>query len=35
MIEKRLDEIAKMLGGEISDTKFSDTKIKGISIDYG
>lgn len=33
MIEKRLDEIAKMLGGEISDTKFSDTKIKGISID--
>ena len=33
MIEKRLEEIAKMLGGEISDDKFNDTKIKGVSID--
>ena len=33
MIERSLEEIAKMLGGEISNPKYSKTKIKGISID--
>ena len=32
MIERSLEEIAKMLGGEISNPKYSKTKIKGISI---
>ncbi|WP_311481965.1 UDP-N-acetylmuramoyl-tripeptide--D-alanyl-D-alanine ligase [uncultured Anaerococcus sp.] len=33
MIEKTLGEIAHMIDGEISDEKFSDVKIKGISTD--
>lgn len=33
MIEKTLDQIAHMIGGEICDEKFSDVKIKGISTD--
>ena len=33
MIEKTLGEIAHMIGGEISDENFADTKIKGISTD--
>ena len=33
MIERCLDQIAKMVGGEISDSKYSDVKIKGVSID--
>lgn len=33
MIEKTLDQIAQMIGGEICDEKFSDVKIKGISTD--
>ncbi|MFR4763090.1 MAG: UDP-N-acetylmuramoyl-tripeptide--D-alanyl-D-alanine ligase, partial [Anaerococcus obesiensis] len=33
MIERNLEEIANMLGGEISNPKYSKTKIKGISID--
>lgn len=33
MIEKTLGQIAQMIGGDISDEKFSDIKIKGISTD--
>lgn len=33
MIERSLGHIAKMLKSEISDFKFSNTKIKGVSID--
>ena len=33
MIERCLDQIAKMVDGEISDPKYSDVKIKGVSID--
>ncbi|MDD6919577.1 MAG: Mur ligase domain-containing protein, partial [Peptoniphilaceae bacterium] len=33
MIERKLGEIAKMIGGEISDEKYSDLKIKGVSSD--
>ena len=33
MIEKTLGQIAKMIGGEISNEEFSDVKIKGISTD--
>lgn len=33
MIERNLGEIAKMIGGEISDEKYSDLKIKGVSSD--
>lgn len=33
MIEKTLGQIAQMIGGQISDEKFSDIKIKGISTD--
>lgn len=33
MIERCLDQIAKMVDGEISDPKYSHIKIKGVSID--
>ena len=33
MIEKTLGQIAQMIGGQISDEKFADIKIKGISTD--
>lgn len=33
MIEKTLGQIAQMIGGQISDEKFVDIKIKGISTD--
>lgn len=33
MIEKTLGQIAQMIGGDISDEKFADIKIKGISTD--
>lgn len=33
MIKKTLGEIAKMIDGEISDEKYADTKIEGISTD--
>ena len=33
MIKKTLGEIAKMINGEISDEKYADTKIEGISTD--
>ncbi|WP_105301826.1 UDP-N-acetylmuramoyl-tripeptide--D-alanyl-D-alanine ligase [Anaerococcus marasmi] len=33
MIERNLGEIAKMIGGEISDEKYASLKIKGVSSD--
>lgn len=33
MIEKTLGEIANMIDGEVSDVKFADVKIKGVSTD--
>jgi UDP-N-acetylmuramoyl-tripeptide--D-alanyl-D-alanine ligase len=33
MIERSLGHIADMLGGEISDSKFSNVEVKGVSID--
>lgn len=33
MIERTLKDICKMIDGEISDSKYADVKIKGVSID--